>query len=143
MNSEVVYLVKDKLMVKTIKQTAVFKGVTPYAVYETLMDSKKHAAFSGEKANISREIGGTSSASDGWIEAINIELLADKKIVQAWRGGDWPKGHYSIATFTLSASGKDTKLSFTQISVPDNKAEDIADGWKEYYWEKMKRVLEK
>lgn len=130
-------------MVKTIKQTVTFIGVNPHEVYETLMDSKKHGAFTGEKANISREIGGTSSAYSGWIEAINVELIADKKIVQAWRGNDWLKGHYSIATFDLVKWGKDTKLIYTQIAVPESKYDDIASGWKEYYWEKMKKVLEK
>ena len=130
-------------MAKTIKQTVVFRGVSQHAVYEMLMDSKRHAAFSGENANISREIGGTSSAYGDWIESINVELLPDKKIVQVWRGSDWPKGHYSIATFTLVKSGHDTKLTFTQIAVPDEKVDDIASGWKEYYWEKMKKALEK
>ena|SRR5258708_23757283 len=76
---------------KDLKQTAVFIGVTPNAVYESIMDSKKHEVFSDAKASISREIGETSTAYDGWIEAINIELVPDKKIVQAWRGQDWPK----------------------------------------------------
>jgi len=44
-------------MSKDINQTVVFK-TTPHEVYEALMDSKKHAAFSGGAAKISRAIGG-------------------------------------------------------------------------------------
>ncbi|MBE3119725.1 MAG: hypothetical protein IMZ50_13355 [Candidatus Atribacteria bacterium] len=45
-------------MSKVINQTVTFK-VTPHDIYETLMDSKKHAAFTGGKASISRAVGGT------------------------------------------------------------------------------------
>ena len=34
---------------KTVKQTVTFKA-SPHDVYEALMDSKKHAKFTGDKA---------------------------------------------------------------------------------------------
>jgi len=45
----------------TIRQTVTFNA-SPEAVYEVLMDSQKHESLSGEKANISREIGGAFNA---------------------------------------------------------------------------------
>jgi uncharacterized protein YndB with AHSA1/START domain len=42
---------------KSIRQSVVFKA-PPHEVYEALMDSKKHARFSGEEARISRKDGG-------------------------------------------------------------------------------------
>ncbi len=68
-------------MSKNINQTVTFK-TTPHEVYEALMDSKKHAAFSGGAANISRAVGGEMMAYDGYIAGKNIELVPDKKIVQ-------------------------------------------------------------
>lgn len=85
---------------KTIRQIVVFKA-SPHDVYEALMDSKKHSKFTGAKAIISREVGGKINAYDGYIEGVNVELVPDKKIVQKWRGSDWPEGHYSTATFEL------------------------------------------
>jgi hypothetical protein len=42
---------------KTLKQRVSFKA-SPRAVYDMLMDSKKHAALSGEPARISKKVGG-------------------------------------------------------------------------------------
>lgn len=127
---------------KTIKQTAIFKA-SPHEVYESLMDSKKHSEFSGEGANISRKVGGKISAYSGYIEGENVKLVADKKIVQKWRGSDWPYGHYSTATFEMKKIPRGTKLVFVQKDVPEEFYKDISNGWKEWYWEKMKKMLEK
>ncbi len=128
-------------MSKAIKQTVTFKTV-PHAVYEALMDEKKHAAFTGGKAKISRKIGGKFTIYGGDIEGKNLELEPDQKIVQSWRYSDWPEGHYSRATFSLEATEKGTRLTFTQTDVPDDKYEDIKQGWKDYYWGPMKEMLE-
>lgn len=127
---------------KTIKQSVTFKA-TPHEIYEMLMDSKKHSKFTESGANISRKIGGKVSAYGGYIEGANIELIPDKKIVQKWRGSDWPDDHYSIATFELKKVNGGTKLTFTQTDVPEQHYVSIRDGWIEHYWDKMKKMLEK
>ncbi len=71
-------------MSKPIKQSVTFKA-SPHAVYEALMDSKKHSAFTGGKASISRVVGGKYTAYDNYVNGKNIELVPDKKIVQSWR----------------------------------------------------------
>ena len=106
-----------------------------------LMDSKKHAAFTGDDAEIDRKIGGHFSVWGGYIEGTNLELMPDKKIVQSWRGSDWPEGHSSQATFRLEEAGGATTLSFEQTGVPEEFYEDIAQGWKDYYWEPMQETL--
>ena len=103
---------------RTIKQSVTIKA-SPHDVYEALMDSKKHAKFTGGKATISRKVGGKFSAFDGYAEGVNLELVPDKKIVQSWRASDWPEGHYSKATFALKAVAGGTKLTFTQTGVPE------------------------
>ena len=125
----------------TIKQTATFK-VPPHEVYEALMDSAKHAKFTGGKARISREVGGKFNAFDGYSEGSNLELGPDKKIVQTWRASDWPAGQYSTVTFELKAIEKGTRLTFTQVGVPKEQFEDVAQGWKDFYWTPMKQMLE-
>jgi activator of HSP90 ATPase len=125
---------------KTIKQSTTFKAL-PHRIYEMLMDSKQHAKFSGAKASISRKVGGKFTAYDGWIHGKNLELVKDKKIVQSWRGADWPAKCWSTVTYKLSKSGSGTKLNFTHSGVPADKYNDIKSGWKEHYWEKMKAVL--
>jgi activator of HSP90 ATPase len=129
-------------MGKTIRQTVTFKA-SPHQVYEALMDEKKHAAFSGGHAKVSRKVGGRFSIWDGDIEGTNLELVPDMKIVQSWRYADWGEGIYSTATFSLEGIDKGTRLTFIQRDVPDEQYEEIKQGWKDYYWGPMKEMLEK
>ena len=125
---------------KTIKQKVDFKA-TPHEVYEALMDSKKHSKFTGDKAEISRKVGGKFTAYGAYIEGTNLELVPDKKIVQLWRGSDWPDGHFSKATFVFEVGKQGTKMTFTQEGVPKDHCDSISDGWKEHYWEPMKEMF--
>jgi activator of HSP90 ATPase len=128
-------------MSKTIRQSVTIKA-NPHAVYEILMDAKQHAQFTGAEVIMSRKEGGKFSIYGGDISGKNLELVPDQKIVQSWRYSDWPEGIYSTATFSLSAVAKGTRLTFTQSGVPDEKYEDIKEGWKDYYWEPIKAMLE-
>ena len=126
---------------RTIEQTVTFNA-SPHDVYEALMDSGKHSQFTGAKASISREVGGTFTAYDGALSGTILELVPDAKIVQSWRGSDdgWVPGHYSTATFTLEAVDGGTRLTFVQTGVPEQSFEQISQGWQTYYWAKMKEL---
>ena len=133
---------------KTVEQTVTFNA-SPHDVYEALMDSDKHTQFTGAKATISREIGGSFTAYDGALSGTILELVPDAKIVQSWRGSDegWVAGHFSTATFTLEAIDGEaidggTRLTFRQTGVPEASFEQISQGWQTYYWPKMKQFLE-
>jgi activator of HSP90 ATPase len=64
---------------------------SPHRIYDILLDSKQFSAFSGEPAEISREVGGTFSMFGGKIVGRNIELVLDQRIVQAWRPASWAR----------------------------------------------------
>src|ERR1700730_13028857 len=100
----------------SIGQTVTFNA-SPHDVYEMIMDSKKHESLSGEKAIISREVGGTFKAWGEHISGFNLALHPGRTIVQAWRARDWWPDHYSIATFDLRKVDGGTELHFTQIGV--------------------------
>ena len=125
---------------KSIRQSVTFEA-SPHEVYEALMDSRKHAKFTGGKATISRKVNGKFSVFDGYAEGTNLELIPDSKIVQSWRAGDWPEGHYSKVTFSITEVDGVTRLAFTQNNIPAEFRDDIANGWHDYYWEPMKKLL--
>jgi activator of HSP90 ATPase len=129
-------------MSKPIHQTVTF-NVSPHEVYEALMDSEKHAAFSGGSARISREVGGSYMAYDDYITGKNIELIPDKKIVQDWRAVDWPEGVFSRITFELTPVPEGTRLVFTHADLPEGTEEEFTQGWIDNYWEPMKKYFEK
>jgi len=129
-------------MSKIIKQTVTFKA-SPHEVYEALLDSKKHAAFTGGKASISRAVGGSIMAYDNYIGGKNVELVPDKKNVQDWRAVNWPEGYFWRVTFKFTAVPEGTRLDFTHADVPEGTEEEFTQGWIDNYWEPMKRTLEK
>jgi activator of HSP90 ATPase len=126
---------------KNLRQTVTFKAKAN-AVYELLMDAKKHSVLAGDEARISRSVGGKFNIG-GYIEGTNLELVPGKKIVQSWRYEDWPKGHYSKATFAFIEENGKTRMTFTQAGIPAQFYEDIKQGWIDYYWSPMKEILEK
>jgi activator of HSP90 ATPase len=129
-------------MAKTIKQVVTFTA-DPMTVYKTLMDPKSHEKFTGEKAKISQKVGGKFTAYGDYIVGTNLALTPGKKIVQDWRATDWADGISSKVTYILAKNGKGTKLTFTQSGVPTNQYSSIAKGWKDYYWEPMKKLFAK
>jgi activator of HSP90 ATPase len=126
----------------TIKQSVTFSA-SPEKVYELIMDQKKHAAFTGSAAIMTKKIKAVFNVFDGYCHGYNIELIEGKKIVQAWHFDEdgWPEEHFSICTFLFEPSGDKTRLSFTQTGVPANTVVSLKNGWKEYYWEPMKDYL--
>jgi len=126
---------------KTIHQSVVLRA-SPKEVYNTLIDSKKHAQFTSAKAKISKKVGGSFSCYDNYITGVNLELIDGKKIIQAWRCSTWPKDIYSIVIFKLSKAkqGK-TKLEFTQIGVPTGDYKEKLSGWKTHYWKPLKAIF--
>ena len=130
------------MLTKTIRQSVTFNA-SPHEVYETLMDSKKHAQLTGSEVKIERKVGSEFSVYRGDIEGVNLELIPDQKIVQSWRYSDWPESHYSKATFSLEEVPGGTRLTFTQTGVPEKFHEDIKQGWRDYYWEPLKEMLAK
>lgn len=129
-------------MPKTIRQTVMIKA-SPAAVYEALMDSRKHAKFSGWPARISRKPGGTFTAYGAYINGVNLELVPGRRIVQFWRSANWPKFHYSTVTYDLRKVRGGTRLVFTQAGVPDRDYRAKKSGWHDAYWRPIKTLLEK
>lgn len=126
-------------LTEPIQQTATFKS-GPAAIYKALMTSAGHSTFTGEPAEMTTRIGGNFIAYSGYITGINVELVKDKLIVQAWRANGWPKGHWSLVTYRLAKSGSGCKLDFTHIGVPAKELKSIASGWHEHYWERLAKI---
>ena len=128
-------------MAQDIKQTVTFNA-RPGVVFEMLMDQRKHSAFSGAPARISRKPGGAFSCYDGQLTGYTLETVKGKLIVQAWRATGWPKDAWSIATFNLKgAPGGKSKLTFTHTGIPNSAVKGITQGWKSHYWAAMKAYI--
>jgi activator of HSP90 ATPase len=127
---------------KSIKHTATFNA-TPEKIYNLIMDEKKHSVFTGSKATIDSKPNGKFSVFDGYCHGYNIELIKGKMIVQAWHFDEdgWPDDHFGICNFEFEKDGNKTKLRFLQTNVPEHKVESLKEGWKEFYWDAIKKYL--
>jgi uncharacterized protein YndB with AHSA1/START domain len=126
-----------------IKQTVLIDA-SPVEVYEAFVDPKKHSAFTGQGATGTPRIGGRFTAGDGYISAKFLELEKGKRILQEWTTTEWPEGYpASRLELRLKAKGKRTELTMVHSRVPEEQVEYYAGGWKEWYWEPLKRYFAK
>jgi len=114
---------------------------SPARVYKALTDEKQFATFSGMAAKIENRAGGEFSLFEDHIVGRNIELVPDKRLVQAWRVATWPAGLYSIAKFELQPHDSGTRLVFDHTAYPAEQRDHLASGWTEHYWDPLKKYF--
>ncbi len=130
-------------MAKTVKITQkVIIPATPMEVYEAYVDGEKQTEFTGSKATSDTKVGGEFTAWDGYIKGKYLELEPGGKIVQEWTSTDFAEGTPpSRFEITLKEAKGGTELTMIHSGVPEDAAEDIDKGWKDYYWEPMKKYF--
>jgi activator of HSP90 ATPase len=127
---------------RTIRQKVTIDA-SPLEVYNAYVDPRKHAAFTGEGATGTPRVGGKFTASDGYIAGRYVVLEKGKKIVHWWTTTEWPDGYPpSKIELRLRPKGEKTELTMIHSRVPAEQADRYAEGWKEYYWEPLKRYFE-
>jgi len=123
-----------------IHQEVDFK-VTPARMYEALLDAKQFSAFTKDTAEIRPQPGEIFKLFGGRIEGRNIELVPNRRIVQAWRPASWPAGVYSIVRFELVARGAGTRIVLDHAGFTEDKWEHLNEGWPRNYWEPLRKFL--
>jgi activator of HSP90 ATPase len=116
-------------------------NATPQRFYEALLDQKQFAACSAMPATIDRTVGGAFQMFGAQIEGRTVELVANQRIVQAWRPAHWDPGIYSIVHFELKPTANGTALSFNHNGFPAGDYDHLDWGWKNHYWETLKKYL--
>jgi activator of HSP90 ATPase len=132
---------KTIIVTRAIHQEESFKA-GPRRVYEALLDAKQFTEFSGGRtAKIDRTVGGAFSLFAGHIVGRNLELVPDRRIVQAWRVVPWPEGIFSIARFELLEQSFGTRIIFDHTGFPPELAEHLESGWNQNYWTALQKYL--
>ena len=128
-------------MSSTIHQEIIFKA-SPKQVYDALIDANQFRTVTGgAPTEINAEAGGAFSLFGGMINGRNIELIPNKRIVQAWRAGNWTEGTYSIAKFEIKEQGEETLIIFDHVGFPEGQDEHLAGGWNDNYWGPLEKYL--
>jgi activator of HSP90 ATPase len=113
----------------------------PQRIFHLLLDSQEFAAITGMAATIDPNPGGAFKTFGGLIEGRNIEIIADSRIVQAWRPASWDPGIYSIVHFELKPSTNGTSLTLDHTGFPEGDFDHLDEGWHMRYWEPLKKRL--
>jgi uncharacterized protein YndB with AHSA1/START domain len=125
---------------ESIHQVVTF-AAPPARVYAALTDGAQFTKITGgQAAEISRDAGGAFSLFGGQIKGRHIELIPDRRVVQAWRSEGWDPGLYSIAHFELNEQSGGTRLVFDHGGFPAGQAVHLAEGWKGHYWAALGRI---
>lgn len=125
---------------KTVKQTYLIRAPIDN-VWQALTDSSFIDKWGGGPATMNDKVGTKFKLWGGDIHGQNLKVVKNKLLVQDWFSGEWKKP--SKVTFTLEEKDGATKVSLLHENVPDDEEKDIADGWKEYYLDPLKDLVEK
>jgi hypothetical protein len=116
-------------------------AASPERIYGVLLDSKEFAAFTGYPAQIDPSQGGAFNMFGGLIAGRNVELLANQRIVQAWRPTHWDPGVYSIVKFELKPTQSGTTIVLDHTGFPEGDYDGLNSGWPERYWRPLTKFL--
>ncbi len=135
------FLLKPELA--EIEQTIVVPA-KPREVYDAFMDPKQHSKFTGSKATGKPAVGEEFTAWDGYIHGKNLELKEGKLIVQEWMDTVWPEGYPpSRFELTLKEVPEGTEIHMVHSNIPAARAEELKEGWTEFYWEPLRDYFSK
>ena len=124
-----------------LKQTVIIP-TDPEKVYDAFMDVKIHSEFTGSKATGKSVVGAKFTAWDGYIFGKNLELEDGKRVVQEWSTTDWPKGFApSKLELTFGKVPEGTEILMVHSNIPKVQADEIAEGWVEFYWNPLKEYF--
>jgi activator of HSP90 ATPase len=127
----------------TVIQKVTFKA-SPKVLFEMYVDSKKHSMATGAKAVMSRKVGGSFKAHNGYIGGKNLLIFSNEMIVQTWRGSDWPKTEKdSIFILLFKPAGKGTEMTMIHTNLSEKQAIHVNKGWHDFYWKSWKKYLDK
>jgi activator of HSP90 ATPase len=113
----------------------------PTRIYEILLGARQFRAFTGQAAKIQARPGGAFTLFGGLVDGRNVELVQDRRIVQAWRFASWPEGVYSIVRLELTPRGSETRLLLDHTGFAEDQQDLLREGWQSMYWEPLRKYL--
>ena len=115
-------------------------NASPAQVWQALVDPEQIEGWGAGPAEMSEQPGTEFSLWGGEIWGKNIEMVPEKRIVQEWCEGEWPEP--SILTLEISPAEAGAQVLLTQTNVPDEEADEVEDGWTQFYFGPLKEFIE-
>lgn len=113
------------------------------AIYKAWLSTEGHTAMTGSPAKVDGRADGGFTAWDGYIWGRFLELVENKKIVQAWRTSEFPEdAEDSKVEIVLEETGDDTKITLHHFNIPKGQAQGYKKGWDDFYFKPMRKYFE-
>ena len=110
-------------------------------IYKAWLSTEGHSAMTGSAAKVDGRVNGAFTAWEGYIWGTFLELLENKKIVQAWRTSEFPEdAEDSHVEVILEEQKGNTKLTLIHTQVPPGQ-DSYKKGWKDFYFKPMKEYF--
>lgn len=124
-------------MIKKITLKAVIP-TSPKTIYEAWLDSELHSAMTGiSTAIVNDEVEKSFAACGVYLQGKNLELIPNRKIVQAWRTtGFKPTDEDSKLEISLEEHADGTLFTLIHRNVPEQE-HHVEQGWLLHYFEPM------
>jgi len=124
-----------------IPAARIYGVLTDAAAFDAMTTHETDMKVLDKPSVLTPRVGDEFSLFGGYITGRNIELLPERRIVQAWRTESWPAGCYSIVAMDFSPTQQGTRLVFEHRGFPDSQGEHLAKGWYLHYWEPLRAHL--
>lgn len=125
---------------KQIEQTYEIKAPVSL-VWKALTDGPTAEQWGASPAKVETREGGEFSYWDSDIHGTFTKLVPEKFIEQDWYGHDNPTWKYTVS-FSFEGDDETTKVRMIYSGNILDEQKDISD-WREYYFEPIKKLLEK
>jgi activator of HSP90 ATPase len=123
-------------------ELSILLPASPQTIYAAWLSSEGHTALTGSPALAEGKVGGKFSAWDGYIFGSTLELEPARRIVQAWRTGEFPaQAPDSRLEIVLEAVQNGTKLTLIHSEMPEEQVQEYRQGWEDFYFKPMREYF--
>jgi uncharacterized protein YndB with AHSA1/START domain len=117
----------------------VFFAATPEQVFDAFVEPTLLASIIGGECTGAARAGENFTSWNGYVKGKHLELVRGERVVQEWSTTEWPRGaEPSRLELQLVGTGGGTELTMTHSKLPTEHAENIRQGWIDYYWTPMR-----
>lgn len=124
---------------KNIHQTYVIKAPV-YKVQEALTNAELINKWNAGPAKFDISEGGAFSLWGGDIYGTNTKVVTNELLEQDWYSGDAEQCY--MVSFRLNEANGNTTVILEHNNVPNQEAKDFAEGWRDFYFDPIKQLLE-
>lgn len=111
-------------------------------IYTAWLSTQGHTLMTGSPAKVDGRVRGEFTAWDGYIWGTFVELEANRRIVQAWRTGEFPDdADDSRVEVLLEEMDGKTKVTLIHSNIPEGQADDYKQGWEDFYFKPMREYF--